>query len=174
MDHIRDVERVFRSLAEAVRKNNGDLSSIHMTDVNDTLVGVLYDNINEKGFSSRTFNKYFSILTSFLSWYNDEYKTAIPNWFEKVNRREIHTNPDSITKEEFDALLTRITPENGIKKYEQGQKKERNLFRSWLADGFKLMLFTGRRREEATSLRWCDLEGDIYSNAIIKTRASST
>ena len=47
-------------------------------DIDDKFVGAVYDNINEKGFSSRTFNKYFSILTSFMSWYNDEFKTVAP------------------------------------------------------------------------------------------------
>ena len=101
-NHIKDVERAFILFPIASKKINVDLSSMSPNDIDDKFVGAVYDIINEKGFASRTFNKYFSYYTSFLKWYNDEYKTTIPNWFEKVNRREILSNPDSIKKTEFD------------------------------------------------------------------------
>ena len=101
---------------------------------------------------------YTTETTSFLKFYAEEYNVPIRNWFERVKRRKINSNPEAITKNEYEALLKQITVENGVKKYDSGVKPTRNLFRPWLSDGIQLALETGRRREEIINLKWSDIK----------------
>ena len=157
-DHIKNVELAFKNLAQCLTHKGYDLTNLEVLDINDNLVGDVYSYLSEKKFANRTFNKYLSYYTSFLKWYADEYNSPIRNWFERINRKRVSVNPQSITLEEFEQLLKQITFENGERKYEQGVKHTRNFYRPWLADGFRLALETGRRREEVINLKFSDIE----------------
>jgi len=164
-DHIKDIERSFKVLAECLKNNGYNLSTLSIDDINDDVVGQIYSHLKIKGFANRTFNKYLSYYTSFLKWYPDEYNHPVKNWFESVERKKINPNPEAISRDEYQELLKQITPENGIKEYENGVKHKRNVYRPWLANGIKLGLETGRRREELINLKWNninDSEGIKY------------
>lgn len=159
-EYISDVERAFTVLVACLRKNGYDVSSIQIEDINDEMVGRIYEYLlQEKKFSNRTFNKYFGAYTSFLKWYSNEY-TVVKNYFERAQRKKVNHNPEIINKEEYETLLAKITPENGIKDYGKGKKPIRNIYRPWLADGIRLGLETGRRREEIINLRFSDIVDD--------------
>jgi len=167
--HIKDVERAFESLVTSAEKSGHNISSLTMDEINDELVGRIYEYLlNEKKFANRSFNKYFSYYTSFLKWYNEEYNQAVRNWFERVKRKKINSNPESITKDEYERLLEQIKTENGIKYYEKGVKPTRNIYRPWLADGIRLGLETGRRREEVINLKFNNIIKDGNGNSFIK------
>jgi integrase len=153
-DHIKDVERAFKVLAEVLKKSGYSLSGLSMEDINNNLVGQIYSHLEGKNFANRTFNKYFSYYTSFVKWYMQEYDKPIKNCFELVQRKKLNHNPEAITKNEYEALLNQITPENGVKEYKSGVKPIRNIYRPWLKDGIRLALETGRRREEVINLKW--------------------
>jgi len=152
-DHIKDVERAFRVLAESLKNSEHKISELTINDINNNVVGQTYSYLENKKFANRTFNKYFSYYTSFMKWYAEEYNYPIKNCFEKVQRKKLNTNPEAITKSEYKALLKQITPENGIKEY-NGVKPIRSVYRPWLADGIRLGLETGRRREEIINMKW--------------------
>lgn len=156
-EHIKDVERSFKSLGECLKDNGYNLGVISVEDINDEMVGKMYSYLEERKFAGRTFNKYFSYYTSFLKWYAEEYDYPIRNYFERVKRKRLNPNPEAITYKEYEALLKQITPENGIKEYKDGVKPTRSVYRPWLADGFRLALETGRRREEVINLKWNDI-----------------
>ncbi|MEI8226506.1 MAG: tyrosine-type recombinase/integrase [Bacteroidota bacterium] len=156
-EHIKDVARAFKSFVECLKKNGYNLSTCTINEINNEMVGRVFSDIENKRFAPRTFNKYFSYYTSLLKWYAEEYDFPIRNYFEKVPRKNLNPKPEAIMFKEYKALLERITPENGVKEYQGGVKPSRNLFRSWLADGIRLGLETGRRREEITNLRWDDI-----------------
>ena len=157
-DHIKDVERAFRVLAESLKNSGHKISELTVDDINDNVVGETYSHLENKKFANRTFNKYFSYYTSFLKWYSEEYNYPLKNYYEKVQRKNLNPQPEAITKSEYEALLKQITPENGVKKYENGVKPTRNVYRSWLADGIRLGLETGRRREEIINLKWSNIK----------------
>ncbi len=153
-DHIKDVERAFKVLAEILKNSGYSLPGLGMEDINNNVVGQIYSHLENKNFANRTFNKYFSYYTSFVKWYVQEYDKPIKNCFELVQRKKLNPNPEAITKSEYVALLNQITPENGIKEYENGVKQNRNIYRPWLKDGIRLALETGRRREEVINFKW--------------------
>jgi integrase len=148
-----------------LKENGYDLESTMMDELNNDMVGKVFSYLKKKNFAPRTFNKYLSYYTSFLSWYSEENDYPIRNYFKKVRRKSLNPRPEAITFKEYKALLERITPVNGIKEYKDGVKPTRNLYRPWLADGIRLALETGRRREEIINMKWNDIresEGTPY------------
>jgi integrase len=157
-EHIKDVERAFKVLAESLKCSGQRISELTVDDINNNVVGQIYSYLEGKNFANRTFNKYFSYYTSFIKWYSLEYDVSIKNCFELVRRKKLNPQPEAITKSEYEALLNLIKPEKGIREYERGVKPERNVYRPWLAHGIRLALETGRRREEVINLKWCNIE----------------
>jgi len=157
-EHIKDVERALKSLAECLKDNRYNLATFLTEDIDNEMVGMIFSSLEKRKLAPRTFNKYFSYYTSFLKWYAEEYDCPIRNYFEKVKRKNLNPRPEAITFQEYQALLKQITPENGIREYKNGVKPMRNLFRPWLADGIRLALETGRRREEIINLKWKDIQ----------------
>lgn len=157
-DHIKDVERALKHFASCLKDNGYNLANLRIEAINDEIVGKVFSSLENRKVANRTFNKYFSFYTSFLKWYTEEYDFPMRNYFEKVKRRNLNPKPEAINQKEYDALLKRITPENGMKVYNNGVKPTRNLFRPWLADGIRLGLETGRRREEIINLKWRDID----------------
>jgi len=156
-EHIKDVERSFKVLVNSLNNNGYNLSSLTTEDINDEIVGHVYLHLEKRGMANRTFNKYLGYYTSFLKWYADEYNCPIRNYFERVNRKLLNPNPEAINQNEYAALLKQITKENGLKEFKNNKKPKRNLYRPWLADGIKLALETGRRREEIINLKWSNI-----------------
>ena len=157
-EHIKDIERALKCLAECLKENGYNLSSFTVEDIDNDVVGKVFSYLEKRKFANRTFNKYFSYYTSFLKWFAEEYNYPTRNYFEKVKRKNLNPKPEAITFSEYEALLKIIKPETGIKEYEDGVKPIRNLYRPWLADGIRLALETGRRREEIINLKWNNIQ----------------
>jgi integrase len=157
-EHVSDVDRALAFWTKCIAKNGYHEETTTVEDINNKMVGLVFQALENRGFAPRTFNKYMSYYTSFLTWYTEEFDILIKNYFEKVKRKNLNPRPEAITFKEYKALLARITPENGIKEYKDGVKPTRNLYRPWLANGIRLALETGRRREEIINLKWKDIE----------------
>lgn len=169
--HVLDAERAFKVLLICLKENGYDVSNLKIQEIDDTLVGIVYEYLlKNKGFGNRNFNKYFSFYGRLLAWYSDEYNEPIRNCFSKVQRRKTYTDPQAISKEEFNDLLKQITPENGIREYHTGIKPYRNFYRPFLKDGFRLALLTGRRREEVISLKFQDIINEKDGFSYIKVK----
>jgi len=153
-NHIKDNERALKLLAECLKNEGYNFSTVSIHDINDKMVGEIYSFLESKHYANRTFNKTIGHYTSFLKWYSEEYNVNIRNWFSRIKRKRLNPNPQAITRSEYEAFLKQISPENGIKENKQWKKPTRNMYRPWLADGFKLALETGRRREEVINLKW--------------------
>lgn len=156
--HIKETELVLKCFVMCLKDNGEDISSFTIEDINDDTVGKVFSYLEDRKLANRTFNKYFGHYTSFLKWYSEEYNYSTRNWFERVKRKKLNPNPEIITQKEYEALFEKITPENGEKEYENSVKPIRNLYRPWLADGIRLGLLTGRRREEIINLKWSDIQ----------------
>jgi integrase len=157
-EHIKDVERALKLLVECLKENRYNLSTLEVEEINNEMVGKVFTFLEEKKYSARTFNKVIGFYTSFISWYSKEYDILMRNYFERIHRKNLNPKPESITYKEFEALLEKVIPENGLKEYENGVKPERNLYRPWLVHGFLLALETGRRREEVINMKWNDIK----------------
>lgn len=163
-EHIKDVERALKCLGSCLKENGYNIEKTSVKDIDDEMVGIIYNYLIKRKFANRTFNKYFGYYTSFMKWYSDEYDLNTRNYFKKVKRKRLNPDPEVITNKEYLSLLEIITPENGIKEYKKGIKPIRSLYRPWLKDAFKLALETGRRREEVINLKWKDI---IESSGIL-------
>ena len=167
--HIKEVERAFRLFAECVEKNGWDISTLNIDEIKDRHVGKLYEFLQEKQYAGKTFNKFIGHLVSFNKWYSVEHDIPLSNPFRRVTRKQVNTNPEAITEQEYRALLDNIKPETGIREYGKGKNEtSRDLYRPWLADGIKLGLETGRRREEICNLKFNQIFSDEHGNACIK------
>ncbi|MBP7166589.1 MAG: hypothetical protein KBB64_02920 [Bacteroidia bacterium] len=157
-EYLKDVERHFERMVACLTKNDIETDSFFIEQVNDDVVGKLYSFlIQEQKYSNRTFNKAIGYYSSLFRWYTEEYNIPLRNPFDKIRRKKTNHSPQAITKEQFEQILNQITPENGIRRYKNGIKKTRNVYRPWLKDAFQLALFSGRRREEITSMKFTDI-----------------
>lgn len=168
--HIKDIERAIILLAQVLVNAGYNLKELEVSDIDDELVGIVYDNlIKVKKFSPRTTNKYLGYYTSFLKWYADEYNPAMKNFFKRALRKEVSHNPETINEQEFEKLISVIKKENGIKKYYSKIKPQRNLYQDYLVDAFKLGLYSGRRRHEIINFKYNDILDDGNGNYMIKS-----
>ncbi len=156
--HLKDIERAFKLLVTCLKKNEYDMNEFTIEQINDKVIGKIFEYMEEQGFAGRTHNKYINFYSSMLNWYNEEFETKIKNRFTKIPREIVNHNPESIPYNEFIALLEQIKPENGTRNYNKGIKTHRNIYRPWLKNGIKLGLLTGRRREEIISMKWSDIK----------------
>lgn len=158
-DHIKDVERAYKVMQQALMQEGYDLRTLRLDEVTDEMVGVIYSYLEEeKGFGTRTRNKYLSHYTSFIKRHNQAYNLQIQNLFETIEKSEVPPDPEMVTREEFEQLLRSIKPENGIKEYRNGVKPTRNLYHEILLPGIKLAAYTGRRREEIITMKYSDIK----------------
>lgn len=155
-EHIKDVKRVMVILVACLKYYGYNLEQTTVENINNAMVGKVFEYLKRKKLAPRTFNKYFGYFTSFLKWYAEEYDFPIRNYFEKVGRKTIVPKLEAITKQEYNDLLPIITLENGMRDY-KGVKPKRNMYRPWLAPAIRLGLETGRRREELINMKWSDI-----------------
>jgi len=91
---------------------------------------------------------------------------------KKVPRRTTHYIPEIISKENFDKLIAKITPENGIQIYPDKERKKRNFYKKWLVFALKISLETGRRRPEVISMKMSDIRSEDSIPIYIKVADS--
>ncbi len=151
-DYIRDIKNAFIEFSHCLKENKFKLPTVTIDDINDDMVGLLFEQMEKSGMANRTFNKKIGYYTSFIEWFKEQYNYQGRNYFETVSRKIVIQNPEAISQKEYEALLLQITPENGVNTNEKVARK--NLYRPWLKDGIRLALETGRRREEIINLKW--------------------
>lgn len=166
--HIQDIDRALLLFANCLKKKGYDLETLTIDQINDKMVGDIYQELEDRGFAGRTFNKYISTYSSFIAFYSEQYDFPLRNPFAKVKRRQVNSNPEAITKNEYEALLKQITPENGLRPCNSKTKPMRSVFKEWLKSGIQISLLTGARREEVTSLQYKDIIESEDGTACIK------
>jgi integrase len=96
-------------------------------------------------------------VKGFFDFLIDVEEIEMKNPFRKYSRKQIpKTNIDSVTKEEFTAILEAVDTFSPFLVL-GGKGERKNMFKSYLKDGFRLFLLTGGRREEIVDLRWSDI-----------------
>lgn len=188
--HINEVERCFRYAQEALLhdfkddkyKGKYNLNILLYSEVNDRIVGKIHKYFIEvKKYEPRTYNKYVGHLKALYNWLMDKEKyrkkdgTPIDNPFADVNGLPVDDEaPESISQEEFLALLEIITPENGRhvttyhnRKRDQRTIKTYNYYKPWLKDALWLFLLCGDRRENTITLRFNMAKEDRQQEPVI-------
>ncbi len=165
-DYQADISRGYIYLSKGLVEAGHDLNSFTVASINDAVVGNICDHLrNAKGlnFSDRSFSKYMQYYSTFLDWCIDDQGLGRINYFKKVPKKTPNYTPEVISKEVFDQLIEKITPENGIEirpnKKKPGKFKRRYMFKPWLSRVLKVALETGRRRPEIVNMKW----GDIHT-----------
>ncbi|MGQ7945048.1 tyrosine-type recombinase/integrase [Flavobacterium sp. WC2509] len=152
VEHRKELIRFCKYFAKTLKKNkNIELSRIK--DVNKQDVSNFYS-WAENHYNPKTFNKCLNGVKGFFDFLIDVEEIEMKNPFRKYSRKQIpKTNINSVTKEEFNAILEAVDTYNPF--IVLGGKGERkNMYKPYLKDGFRLFLLTGGRREEIVDLRW--------------------
>ena len=88
----------------------------------------------------------------------------IRNPFKLMKRLSVRPIVDTITEEEYIALLNKIDTGNSKQVLSTGEKK--NHYYSWLKFAIQLGLLTGRRRDEIVNLKYSDIKSDKDGNLL--------
>jgi integrase len=73
-----------------------------------------------------------------------------------VSKNVMKQDVCTLTKYEFNNLIDSIADANPYQTL-GGKGERKNMYRPYLADGFRLFLLTGGRREEIVDLKWSDI-----------------
>ncbi len=157
--HVAGVERSFKYFALALKSNRIDHTILRIEEINDKVVGFFHTYlIEKKRFANATYNKHIATLRQFYNWLIEKRKYDISNPFIGVNRLYESFSKEIIEPREFKKLLNTVKPENGIKTFTNGHKK--NMYRPWLKIAFRIALETGLRREEFMTLTFQNIVSD--------------
>ena len=168
-EHVADVERISTAFLHSLKKAGVSVELLHIQDLNDNHVGVFDEYLLVfRQLGNRTYNKYMNNMKGMMKWFSVQFDIPVSNCFSKVPKRPENPQPRSISKDEFERLLEKITHENGRVfypngiRYKRGDKvvikRHRNFYWKHLKLAFKLGLFTGLRREELISLKFSDIK----------------
>lgn len=126
------------------------------TDVDISDVSNFYKWIEEK-YAPKTINKILVAVKSFFEFLIEVENINMKNPFRKYVKK-VATPPtiDTITENEFNKILDAVDNHNPLVKL-GGRGEIKNMYRSYLKDGFNLFLLTGGRREEVVDLKWSDI-----------------
>jgi integrase len=154
--HIWEVEDFFGKFCKTMKANGISHTILRVDQINDRMVGYFHVYILEQlKHSNKTYNKMMALMRQFTDWLINHKKYEISNPFTFVQRRIENRDKTIVSKEEFQALLDAITPENQYHILPYGERKIR--YKQWLKQCYRLALETGLRREEFMCLQFSDI-----------------
>jgi len=167
-EHIKDVERAIKFCFQSLAKRG--YGNIGVQELNDQVMGYLYEDLVSQNFKGRTINKYLGHLTSFLTWHMEEFKVPERNWFTTIEREYVPPpDPQTITQDEFERLLAESKkPGNGIEYYEHGSKLQRNYERPFVPPLLEFGILSGMRRENLLTARFNNVKEENGVPIILK------
>lgn len=135
-------------------KANNISDQTAFTDINENMIGLVYTYCQK--YSNKYFNKIFGRLTTWADYTIEKFNLHFKNPFEKVTRKKVVTNVETISGREFEKLLAIVTPDRGRVTFEGGKRnyETKNRYRPWLKTAFKLGVMMGGRRDEIVYVRW--------------------
>ena len=161
VNHIKEVERFFRYFGEYLKSIELNINQILFVNLDRDLVGQLKSFLLvNKNFAPKTYNKVISQMRIFVNYIITEFNVSMKNPFEGFTSLKTEKEINIISTKEFDKLIEKITPENGIKTYTDrinSKSYNKNLYKPWLKNAFQLGLLTGRRREEIVCIKFKDI-----------------
>lgn len=158
--YINDESRHLTRLLESFQKVSGKVSNLPIESINSSHVDSFVKKILDLNLSDRSYNAYIKSARAFFNHCLTKHRLDMENPFKVVRTHHIHEDPTVITVEEFERLLSVITPENS--KGTKGKKKETvNYYKPWLKKAFIFSLLVGERLDGITLLKWHHVEGNF-------------
>jgi site-specific recombinase XerD len=109
-------------------------------------------------YGAKSFNKCLSEIKAFFKFIITVEKIVMENPFAVYNAKKVvKSNIATLEKAEFMEIVKAVKNESAFHTLKNGQGEIKNMYRSYLVDGFKIALLTGLRREEIVVLRWSDI-----------------
>jgi integrase len=111
----------------------------------------------ENHYGAKSFNKCMSALKAFFTFLIDVEEIVMKNQFAVYESKSvIMKDVTTLTKDEFQIIIDSV---GVVNQYQilGGKCKRKNMYKTYLVDGFKLFLLTGGRREDVVELRWSDI-----------------
>ena len=134
-----------------------NIETTRIVEVNKNDVARFYTWASIHYASEKSFNKCMGALKAFFKFLIDIEEIKMKNPFEAYETKKgTKKNIETLTKEEFLKIIDVIGVADPIIKL-GGKGERKNMFRPYLAEGFKLFLLTGGRREEVVDLLWSDM-----------------
>jgi integrase len=111
----------------------------------------------ESHYGAKSFNKCMSALKAFFTFLIDVEEIVMKNQFSVYESKSVvMKDVMTLTKEEFQVIIDSIGVVNPFQIL-GGKGERKNMYKSYLIEGFKLFLLTGGRREDVVELRWNDI-----------------
>lgn len=150
--HRKELIRFCKYFAKSLKKNK-NIELARIKDVSKQDVSIFYS-WAENHYNPKTFNKCLNGVKGFFDFLIEVEEVEMKNPFRKYSRKQVsRTNIESVTKEEFNAILEAVDKCSSIVVL-GGRGERKNMYKPYLKEGFKLFLLTGGRREEIVDLRW--------------------
>jgi integrase len=153
--HIDEMFRFCRFFANSL-KQKYDIQRMRIIDVTQHDVADFYV-WAEEHYAPKTFNKCLAGLKGFFDFLIEVEEVEMKNPFRKYVRKYVpQSEIDTINKDEFDSILNTVDNYTPIIVL-GGKGENKNMYRPYLKDGFKLFLLSGGRREEVVELKWSNI-----------------
>ena len=168
-EYLQEVEREIKRMCVCL-SDRIELRSFDMQNLDDATVGFVCDYLlNVKKYSPRTFNKHMTTYTMFYGWWQKKTRQHGENFFAKVQHKKTKINPQTIENmQEFEALIGRLSYENGWVITTGKKKQKRQMYRPWLAKAFRIGLESGCRRQNLVHLRTSDIIEDDSGPIVLR------
>lgn len=147
---------------DIVRKKEGKISNVPITSISTDHVSGFHKFLKDEDYGQAAYNGHMKAVKYFFEYVINDLNVLMKNPFDKVKMPEVHYDPEIIPVEEFEQLLSVITPENGIGNKGKKRIENVNYYRPWLKKVFVLGLLTGERLDGLVLLRWTHIEGNFF------------
>lgn len=159
--YITDQKRYLWRFLETVQKLEKKISNFPAASISNQHVAAFDTYVRSLKLSQTSYNIHIKAAMYFIDYLIDELNVDIKNPFHRVKLRAIHHDPEILPVEEFEKLLSVITPENGIGTKGKKKKENVNYYRDWLRKVFIFSLLTGERLDGIVLLQWKHVEGNF-------------
>jgi integrase len=149
--HIQTTKVFLQDFAKFLKTNGYNLKTIVLKAITDAVVGKYCEFLESKNYSNYTYNAKVKALRTFYNYLIEKEDYVIKNVWKKVKLKSERGTDESISDEDFYALLEVI---NETDSFDQIGKTRRNMYKPWIKDLIKLKAYTGRRNAELFEMRW--------------------
>ncbi len=149
--HIVSVKGELKDFMLFIKDNiSKDLENYKIEDINKNIVGKYCEYVEKKNQSNRTYNGRITTLKALFNYLIDEKQYKLINVW-KFKLKPIKSTNESISEKEFLDVINAVSQEDSVVKV---GKSNKNRYRPWLKDFFRLKAYTGLRNKGIRELKF--------------------
>lgn len=152
-EYLYSIEFYVGQFLEIMRVNKVKVKTQLINELNEEHVGIWVKEIRQK-YSKGTWNGPLRILRLWIEFVIKRLKIEMQNPFMDVKLVSHENSVSALTKSEFENVCLAIEKMNPIRLLNGTTNKQKNLYRPYLVNAYKLALYSGLRREEVVTLTW--------------------